>query len=417
MATRISLDIATLSPRGHGLGKAASGLIEVPFTLPGEAIDAEVEGARARLLTLRRSAPERVSPPCVHFGNCGGCSLQHFDLSAYGEWKRSLILSALSKRGLSPPVLPLVDAHGRGRRRIVLHARPDPSGEPRVGFMAERSHDLIDIHDCPVLAPELALAIPAARELAKLLTSFNPALDLQFTAVLGGLDCDIRGLPRKTTFPLDEAARLCARHGVLRLSLHGETAIASGSPSIDCGGTHVPVPPGAFLQATAAGEEALAAFILRHAHGAKRSADLFCGIGTFTLRLARQAWVQAVDSDRVALSALAMAVRNARGLKPVTTLRRNLFAEPLTKPDFDTFDLVIFDPPRQGAQAQAKELARSRVRRVIAISCFPATFARDAAILVEGGYTLEEVLPIDQFKWSAHVELAAMFVKSSKPRR
>jgi 23S rRNA (uracil1939-C5)-methyltransferase len=416
MATRISLDIAALGPRGHGLGKAASGLVEVPFALPGEIVDAEVEGARARLLALRRSAPERVPAPCPHFGDCGGCTLQHFDHSAYAEWKRSLIVRALSKHGLAAPVLPLVDAHGAGRRRIVLHARLAPDGEPRIGFMAERSHDLVDIRNCLILAPDLEPALPAARDLARLLIPLSPTLDLQFTAVLGGLDCDIRGLPRKSSFPLAEAAKICARHRLLRLSLHREPMLALAHPSIDCGGVKVPLPPGAFLQATAAGEEMLSRFVVRHATGARRLADLFCGIGTFTLRLARQASVLAVDSDRAALGALSMAVRNAQGLKPVTTLRRNLFTEPLAANELDVFDHIVFDPPRQGAEAQARELARSRLHRVIAISCFPATFARDAAILVEGGYVLKEVLPVDQFKWSAHVELAAVFARASKPR-
>jgi 23S rRNA (uracil1939-C5)-methyltransferase len=416
MATRISLDIVALSPRGHGLGRTASDRIEVPFALPGEIIEAEVEGKRGTLRALRRSAPERVSPPCPHFGACGGCSLQHFDRFAYADWKRSLIISVLSKYGVDAPILPLIEAHGTGRRRIVLHARQDLEGMPRIGFMAERSHDLVNVEDCLILAPELKAALPAARDLAKLLISLNPTLDLQFTAVLGGLDCDIRGLPRKAPFPLAEAARLCTRHGLVRLSLHGEPAINFAQPTIDCGAVKVPLPPGAFLQATAAGEEALAAFVLHHAKGTRRTADLFCGVGTFTLRLARQATVLAVDADNAALDALRTAVRNARGLKPVTALRRNLFKEPLVANELGNLDLAVFDPPRQGAEAQAGELARSAVRRIIAISCFPPTFARDAAIIVEGGYALKEVLPIDQFKWSAHVELAALFVRASKRR-
>jgi 23S rRNA (uracil1939-C5)-methyltransferase len=416
MATRISLDIAALSPRGHGLGRAPWGFIEVPFALPGETIEAEVEGTRGRLVALGQTVPERVPPPCPHFGTCGGCSLQHFDLSAYAEWKQSMIVSILSKSGLNAPVLPLVDAHGVGRRRIVLHARRGPNGEARLGFMAERTHDLVEIRDCLVLAPELKSSFAAARDLAKLLMPLGPAFDLQFTAVLGGIDADMRGLPRQASFSLVEAARICERHGILRLSIKGEPVLGLQPPLVDCGGVKVPLPPGAFLQATAAGEEALAAFILERAQGAKRAADLFCGIGTFALRLARQMPVLAVDADGAALDALASAVRHAQGMKPVTALRRNLFKEPLTATELDAFDLVVFDPPRQGAEAQALEFACSRVKRIIAISCLPATFARDAAILVDAGYVLKEVSPIDQFRWSAHVELAALFVKASKPR-
>src|SRR5688572_28754143 len=330
MATRISLDIGSLSNRGQGLGMAPSGLLEVPFALPGETVEAEIEGARGTLLALRRTSPHRVEPPCPHFGQCGGCSLQHFDTQAYAEWKRELIVSALSKHGMSAPVSPLSDAHGIGRRRVVLHARRADAGEPRIGFMAQRSHDLVAIEHCLVLAAELKPALAAARALAHLLIALSPTFDLQFTAVLGGLDCDIRGLPRQVPFPTGEAAKLCERHKLLRLSVHGEPAITLAPARIDCGGVTVPLPPGAFLQATAAGEEALAGFVLRHARGSKRAADLFCGLGAFALRLARKAPVLAVDADHAAIEALDLAARNAIGLKPVTALRRNLFKEPLT---------------------------------------------------------------------------------------
>jgi 23S rRNA (uracil1939-C5)-methyltransferase len=413
--TRIWLNIEALSSRGEGLGESASGRVHVPLALPGERVEADVDGARGALLSIATASPHRVLPPCPYFGRCGGCSLQHVGHAAYADWKRSLIISALSKYGLTAPVRPLLSAYGEGRRRIVLHARY-VGGEPAIGLMAPRSHDLVDIRHCLILSPNLAPALAAARELARLLLPLTPALDLQFTAVPGGLDCDIRGLPRSAAFPVGRAAEIARRHGLLRISLHGEPAVTLSIPHIVLAGVSLPLPAGAFLQATEQGEKALTGFVLEHASGVKRAADLFCGVGTFALPLARLAPVLAVDVDRPSIEALLHASRHAQGLKPVTARLRNLFREPLSAAELNACDLVLFDPPRQGAAAQAKELAASRCRRIIAISCDPLTFARDAAILIAAGYGLSDVLPVDQFQWSAHVEIAALFERSSKSR-
>jgi 23S rRNA (uracil1939-C5)-methyltransferase len=385
------------------------------LALPGETVEADVDGARGALLSIANASPHRVSPPCPYFGRCGGCSLQHVGHAAYAEWKRSLIISALNKYGISAPLRPLLAAYGEGRRRVVLHARL-VRGEPAVGFMAPRSHDLVDVLDCLILSPRLVPALAAARELAGLLLTLKPALDMQFTAVPGGLDCDIRGLPRAAAFPLAGAAEIAGRHGLLRISLHGEPAVTLSIPRIVLSGVSLPLPAGSFLQATEQGEKALTDFVLAHAAGVNRAADLFCGAGTFALPLARLAPVLAVDLDRPSIEALLHASRHAQGLKPVTARTRNLFREPLSAAELAACDLVVFDPPRQGAEAQAKELAASRCRRIIAISCDPLTFARDAAILIAAGHELRDVLPVDQFQWSAHVEIAALFAKTSKLR-
>jgi 23S rRNA (uracil1939-C5)-methyltransferase len=188
-------------------------------------------------------------------------------------------------------------------------------------------------------------------------------------------------------------------------------------PFVKFAGIDVTPPPSAFLQATAASEQALKDFVLARLGASRRAADLFCGIGTFTFPLARRLPVLAVDSDARALEALTLAYRNGTGLKPIEAQMRNLLREPLTASELDGIDLVLFDPPRQGAEAQAKQIAASRCRRVIAVSCDPVTFTRDASILVAGGYALVEVLPVDQFKWSAHLEIAALFARGSKLRR
>jgi 23S rRNA (uracil1939-C5)-methyltransferase len=414
--TRQSLEIASLNRRAEGLAQGQEGLIAVPYALPGEQIEADVEGTRGALLSISRPSPRRVAPPCPYYFRCGGCSLQHADPVFYSEWKRSLIVSELTNRGLPAPVRPLMAAHGLGRRRVIFHARPTSANPRAVGFMAARSHDLVGIDACLLLTPGLRLSLPAARALASLFASKAPAFDIQFTAAAAGLDCDLRGLPRHCEPPLFELSAIARAHNLCRISLHGDPAIILSEPKIDIGGTSVLLPPGGFLQATAAGEQALAGFALRHLGKAKRAADLFCGIGAFALRLAEKLPVLAVDSDKAALDALLAAWRGRQGLKPLSTSARNLFREPLSAGELQDFDFVVFDPPRQGAKAQAEQLAGSRCPTIIAISCNSATFARDAAILIAGGYELADVLPVDQFQWSAHAELAALFVKGSKRR-
>jgi 23S rRNA (uracil1939-C5)-methyltransferase len=414
---RFSLDIGSLGRRGEGLVQLPEGIVHVPFALPGEKVAADVEGMRGTLVAVQHASPQRISPPCPYHGRCGGCSLQHFQLHAYREWKTSLIISALKKYGLSAPVRPLRGAHGDGRRRVVLHARRTDLGPATVGFMALRSHQLVEIDHCLVLAPELHGALSAARAFAPLLITDAPAFDLQFTHTPNGLDCDLRGLPRNLELPLAALADVSRRFNLCRVSIHGRPALTLSEPAIDCAGTRIVLPPGVFLQATLAGEQALAEFVLEHFGKPRRAVDLFCGVGTFALRLARTVPVLAVDTDKPAIRALDDAYRMAQGLKPITAVCRNLFRAPLTPDELQDVDFLVFDPPRRGAEAQARQLAASRLKTIIAISCDPLTFARDAAILVAGGYELKDVLPVDQFQWSAHVEIAALFVRGSKPRR
>jgi 23S rRNA (uracil1939-C5)-methyltransferase len=413
---RISLDIDSLGRLGEGVAQGPSGPVFVPFALPGEKIAANVDGDRGTLIALQHVSPERVSPPCPYFGRCGGCSLQHFNRRPYEDWKRSLIVSPLMKHGLSATVRPLVAGHGAGRRRVIFHVRLGDMGKPEIGFMAARSHRLVGIDACLVLAPQMHAALTAGSALADIFIAGTEAFDLQFTAVSGGLDCDVRGISRTFELPLAALADIARKHDLCRLSINGQPAIILAEPIIDCAGAQLVPPPGAFLQATEAGEQALANFVLEHLGKARRAADLFCGVGTFALRLARQLPVLAVDYNQAALGALMQACRGTQGLKPVTAIVRNLFREPLNPDELKDFDVVVFDPPRRGAEAQAKQLAASRCKRVIGISCDPMTFARDAAILASGGYELIEVLPVDQFQWSPHLEIAGLFTRGSKPR-
>jgi 23S rRNA (uracil1939-C5)-methyltransferase len=408
------LAIDRIGHRGDGVADGASEPIFVPGALPGETVEVErVPGHPDRRLLIRveESSPERVAPICPHFGVCGGCALQHWSGAPYRAWKRSLVVESLRHAGLDASVAELVDAHGDGRRRAVFHSRRGTHDVLEVGFSAPRAHHIVAIDRCPILAKELDGALPAAWAIAEALGNAGKPLDIQVTATDAGLDVDVRDsgpLQASHTAALAHVAEL---RGLARLTRHGELVIQRRTPMVRMGAASVPLPPAAFLQPTAEGERVLAQLVLSACAGAKTLADLFCGIGPFTLRLAKQARVVAVDNDEAALTALKRAAATAVGLKPIDTELRDLFKHPLVVTELDEFDAVVFDPPRQGAQAQSRELAASKVPLVVAVSCNPATFARDMRLMVEGGYRLAAVTPVDQFRYSAHIEIVARLEK------
>ena len=321
------------------------------------------------------------------------------------------MVDTLAHAGIECPVEELIDAHGAGRRRITVHARPGGDGALRVGFSAAGSHAIVAIDACPILDPALRGALNAARALADALKPTAKPLDIQVTAASNGLDIDIRGSGPLPSSLIATLSRLAEQHRLARLTRHGELVLMRAPPVISIGAARLTLPPGSFLQATAAGEEVLAALVMKHCHGAKRIADMFCGVGPFALRLAARARISAFDSDSNAIVALQKAATSTSGLKPVKAAARDLFRRPLMSPELRDYDAVVFDPPRQGAQAQAQQLAASKIPTVVAVSCNVATFARDARILLNGGYRIEAVTPVDQFRHTPHVELVARFQK------
>jgi len=409
------LAIVRLGHRGDGIAEGPEGAIYVPGTLPGET--AEVENwpghpDRRQLLNVEAPSAQRIAPICPHFGVCGGCALQHWQTAAYRAWKRGLVVEALRQGGIEAPVAELIDAHGDGRRRAVFHARRGTHDVLEVGFSAARVHHVIAIDRCPVLAKSLDGALIAAWAIAERLDATQKPLDIQVTASDAGLDVDVRGSGPLTT-PLTAAlARVAAQQNLARLTRHGELIAQARAPTLQMGAATVVLPPAAFLQATAEGEAVLARLVLQSCAGAKSIADLFAGIGPFALRLALHARVFAVDQDEAASAALKRAAATASGLKPVAVERRDLFKNPLVAAELNRFDAVVFDPPRQGAQAQARELAASRVPVIVAVSCNPATLARDLRHLIDGGYRITAVTPVDQFRYSAHVEIVARLERS-----
>lgn len=429
--TDMRLTIDRLGARGDGIADTPDGPVYVPYALPGETVSVglpapdPVEGraarsshgrveARANLIAIDTPSPDRRAPDCALFTRCGGCAAQHMAEPTYRDWKRDSVVTALSRARLDIDIGPLVDAHGSGRRRVTFHARRK-DGVDAVGFMAARSHNLISIDHCPVLDPALDRAPQVALDVARLLLPKGKPLDVQITATSGGLDVDVRGYGQTGEGIRRTLTQAAERLDLARLSIHGDRIVERRAPSVPMGKGHVVLPAGGFLQATTLGEDTLARLVLEASAEAprriRRVADLFAGCGPFALRLAEIAEVHAVESAAPALAALDRAFRATPGLRRITTETRDLFRRPLLPSELKTYDAVVFDPPRAGAEAQAHELARSTVPLVIAVSCDAGTFARDTKILIDGGYTPIRITPVDQFRYSAHVETVGVFFR------
>ena len=410
--TRVTIE--RLGRRGEGVALREGERIAVPYALPGEIVSVDREGERATLIGLLQPSRDRIEPICPYFTTCGGCAVQALAWQPYADWKRGLLVEALQRARVHADVAPLLDAHGAGRRRATFHARADTDGRTRVGFMQARAHTIVPIEACPILDPRLAPALRAARGVADALALSKKPLDIVATASESGIDLDLRGHG-----PLGESERkrliaVGLAHGLARLANHGDIVVESRRPILRMGKASVEPPPGAFLQATEAGETALAERVAAALGGAKRIADLFSGIGTFSLRLAERADVFAFDTEAAALAAQARASRH--GGRPITVETRDLFRRPLGVDDLGRFDAIVLDPPRSGAETQMRAIAASPLQRVASVACDVQTFARDAAILSAAGFAIDTIVPIDQFRYSAHLEIFASFRRAAKKK-
>lgn len=343
---------------------------------------------------------------CRHFGICGGCA--HQGRADYRAFKRALVVDALARHGIEAPVEEVVEVPPATRRRATFKALKGEGGVA-LGFMAARSHDIVDLKECLVLTPPLIALVPHLREMLAALLREDEAAELRLADTDTGIDLSLRWQRNSDAATVAELARWAAKLKLARVARHGETLVELARPSVRLGKADVLVPSEAFLQPTREGEAALQAFVLSALSGAKSVADLFAGCGTFALALAGRARVHAVELEGAMLEALADAARATSGLKPITVEKRNLFRRPLSENELSVFDAIVLDPPRAGALAQVHALARSKVKRVAYVSCDAETFARDARILIDGGARLTRVLPVDQFLWSSHIELAASF--------
>jgi 23S rRNA (uracil1939-C5)-methyltransferase len=406
--------IKRLGQHGDGIADGSEGPIYISTALPGEMVEVDSMPGhpdRRLLVNVEQSSAQRIEPICPHFGVCGGCAMQHLSEDSYRCWKRDLVVTALSQAGIEAAIAPVVDAHGDGRRRVVFHARRGGHDVLQVGFSAARAHHIVPIDRCPILAKSLDGGLNAAWAIAEVMDLARKPLDIQLTATDQGLDVDMRGSGALTAPTMSALASVAQRHNLARLTRHGELVAQARAPTLHMGAAIVPLPPGAFLQATARGEAVLSQLVGDICSRASRIADLFAGVGTFALRLAANTRVFACDADEPSIAALKRAAGSTAGLKPLHAERRDLFKAPLSAAELNPFDAVVFDPPRQGAQAQSREIAASRVPTVVAVSCSPGTFARDMRQLIDGGYRLLSVIPIDQFRYSTHVEIVAHLQK------
>ena len=412
--TTVTLEIRRLGARGDGMAEDGTA---VALALPGERVTVRREGGRGHLVAIERASPDRVAPFCPYFGTCGGCAVQHLAAEPYAAWKRGQLVQALSQAHLDVAPEPMIDAHGEGRRRLTLHVRATEGGA-EAGLMAARSHELVAIDHCPITVPMLHRAPRVAEALSAPLGHGRKPLDMAFTATEAGLDVDIRGHGPVAEGVRAVLVRLASELDLARLALHGEVLVERRAPAVTTSDLRLVPPAGGFLQATAAGEAILAeAVVAALDKKTKRVVDLFSGSGPFSLAMARTRDVHAVEGDAAALASLDRAVRAVPGLRRVTTERRDLFRRPLLPLELDTYDAVVFDPPRAGAGAQAARIAESKVALVVGVACDVGTFTRDAATLVAGGYTLERVTPVDQFAYSGHVEVVGVFRKPRPVRR
>ncbi|MEQ1578630.1 MAG: methyltransferase [Hyphomicrobium sp.] len=399
--------IARLGAQGDGVAETAKGAQFVPFALPGETWRMGLDGATPQRLT---SSPSRIAPICQHFGTCGGCMSQHMAPDLYAEWKRGVVVQAFAHRGIEAQVMPLTAIAPRSRRRAFLGI--EYTGKTvTIGFREEGQHTLVDMAECPVLDPLIVTALPVLKDMAKIAMPGRTSGRLVVTKLDHGLDVSFdNGHKMLHSDDRQALAKLCKGARIIRLIVAGDMVVAHESTALTLGGVAVDPPPSIFLQAVPQAESLLIDLVVSALPPkAKRVADLFCGIGTFALPLARKVQVFAADSDKRALAALETAARHASGLKPVEVRIRDLFREPLSPKELEGFDAVVFDPPRAGAAEQVERIARSKVRHVIAVSCAPTTLARDAKSLIDAGFKMGPVTPIDQFLFSPHTEAVAVF--------
>ncbi len=410
-----TLTIARVGGQGDGIAQTPGGLVFAPLTLPGETIRVgTIKDGRAEDVEILTASPDRVAPVSPQYGDCGGCSLQHWATGPYLEWKREQVRLALGREAIETEIEATVAVPMASRRRVALHARRLEDGRVILGFKARKSWRLVEIAECPVADPRLVRAFPS---LAKVAGAFlehpKSAPTLHVTWTDAGLDVDVTGVERKSGgLSRDrqmQAIRAAGEADLARLSMAGETLVMARQPRVMFGPANVPLPPGGFLQAVPEAELAMTSRAVAAVKGAKKVADLFCGSGSFTFPLATVAPVLAADASAPGIAALKAGVSSTSGLRQITAEARDLFRRPLSPFDLKGCDAIVFDPPRAGAIDQTQQIAGTKASVVVGVSCNPTTFARDAKVLIDAGFRLETVTPVDQFLWSAHVELVGVF--------
>lgn len=415
----VELVVDELGAQGDGVATWAGKKLYIPGVLEGEKVRVKTgrrrgDGIVCELLDIIEPAADRAEPVCPYYGRCGGCQLQHLSPQTYIQWKRERVARVLAQRGFEDVVVLDPILIGPGSRRRATFTAQKNGKKIDFGFNARASHDIENIKSCPLLVTDLDAVIKPLKKLLLEILEDGVRTRVFATWCQNGVDILIEGGTPPELEAREAIADFVNRGEAVRVAwkqekFQPEPIAMAQTPMINLSGVLVELPIGGFLQASQGGELAILAQVLVGVEGAKRIADLYCGLGSFTLPLTRQAVVRAVDMTPDPLKALERAAGRANLGGRVVGDIRDLDRQPIDAKSLSKFDAVVFDPPRVGAQGQAAEIAASTVPRVVAVSCNPATFARDARILVDGGYRLIDVLPIDQFTFSPHVELVARF--------
>ncbi len=409
----VRLTVEAMSAEGHGIANIEGTRIGLPFTLPGERVSVRLRGSKGEILAVENASPDRIEPVCKHFQECGGCALQHWRPESCAGWKLSLVEKALARAGLEAPPADVKTYPAASRRRATFAAKKT-NGKLRFGYHAWRSHQIVNLEECPILLPPIASAVTYMRGGLDEILSAGSAAKIGVTAAANGLDCSLQG-PPVSKDRLKNLAECLAAAGVVRAFWNGDMILLLDTPYILFGDVRAPLASEAFLQAVEACERDMASFVeaaLRERKISKKPVcDLFSGMGAFSFAAAKLAPVTAYEQNGEAVGSLASAAREIRGLKTVTAVRRDLFRNALGPLELNKFGAVIANPPREGAKAQCSALARSAADTVIMLSCNPSSFARDAAILASGGFRLSRLEILDQFRYSPHVEIASLFIR------
>ena len=402
------LKIDFVGHQGDGVAHLNGNAIYVPFTLGGETVSVEGNGSRRDIKSITQPSPRRIDPVCKHFGTCGGCQVQHMSEETYLEWKMGLVTEPLKRVGITLQPDALISFEDSSRRKCVFNAQRTPEGM-QLGFIESSENKILAIEICPVLVPQINEQLDVIRDLVNSVPTTKHALRISVLATENGLDINI-----DEAKPLSETERQVLikktiAHKFSRLTVNQETLIKIAEPHIKIASTIVSPPPAAFVQALKEAEDVMSNLVASFLKGCKQVTDLYCGIGTFALKLAENSAVYAVEESGAALNSLDQAWRQTGGkLKQIKTEKRNLERRPVTLGELKKMDGLVFDPPRAGAELQTRQVAKSRVKKVAAVSCNPTTLATDLEILVAGGFNIKRIIPIDQFKYTPHLEVVVL---------
>jgi 23S rRNA (uracil1939-C5)-methyltransferase len=410
----IAVTIDEVGAQGDGVGHVDGQKVYVPFALPGETVRVLSPKAKPEVFEILSPSPNRIVPICRHFEACGGCVMQHWDAASYKSWKIGLVRTALARAGLDAPIDEMSSYPDASRRRATFSVRV-AQGRAEIGYSRFRSHQFVAVEECPILVPDIERVLPRMQDALSGLLPEGGEARIHITAAANGLDCAAESAPLG---PKAQGALVSgfAKTGIVRAVWNGETVFQSSAPFIVSGQIKVPLPVSSFLQAVEACERDMAAFAIESLAGAKAGGrpvcDLFSGLGALSFPAAELSPVTAYEANPHAVEAMEIAARGAKGIKPVRALRRDLYRSPLGPTELQAFSAAIVDPPREGAEAQCRAIAASRLETVVMLSCNPVTFARDAALLSVSGFEIVRLAAFDQFKYSAHIEVAALLKRA-----